>query len=152
VTVTYGSDSDEQARRLNTEAAKAVKYGGVPPAEALEFVTLNAAKQTRLESRLGSLEPGKDADFAIWSGSPLSPYSVCEQTWVDGRKYFDRAADLAGRGALAKERDALIAKAKAAKKEGGGGPPGLRGMPPRYLQDADLGSDADAVRELEGLR
>jgi imidazolonepropionase-like amidohydrolase len=152
VTVTYGSDSDELARRLNTEAAKAVKYGGVPPDEALQFVTLNAAKQLRLDGRMGSLEPGKDADFAIWSGSPLSAYSVCEQTWVDGRKYFDRAADLAGREALAKERAALIARAKAAKKEGGGGPPGVRGGPPRYLQQADLSNEADAIRSGEVQR
>jgi len=151
VTVTYGSDSDEQARRLNTEAAKAVKYGGVPPAEALKFVTLNAAKQLRLESRMGSLEPGKDADFAIWSGSPLSPCSVCEQTWVDGRRYFDRAADLASRAALAREREALVARAKAAKKEGSG-PPGRPDGPPRYEEQADMGRDADAGRALEGLR
>ncbi|HVP14483.1 MAG TPA: amidohydrolase family protein, partial [Terriglobales bacterium] len=143
VTVTYGSDSDELARHLNTEAAKAVKYGGMAPAEALKLVTWNAAKVLGLEKRMGSLEPGKDADFAIWSGSPLSAYSVCEQTWVDGRKYFDRAADLAARPALARERDALIAKAKAAKKEG---PPGARPEPPRYLESAILGADADAER------
>ena len=51
----------------------------------------------------------------------MSPYSLCEQTWIEGRKYFDRAADLAARPALAKERDALIAKARAASKPKGGG-------------------------------
>jgi imidazolonepropionase-like amidohydrolase len=116
VNVTFNSDSDELARRLNLEAAKAVKYGGVPETEALKFVTLNAAEQLAVADRVGSLEPGKDADFAIWSGSPLSTYSVCEQTWVDGRKYFDRAADLAMRALLAAERDSLIAQAKQSKK------------------------------------
>ncbi|HET9235412.1 MAG TPA: amidohydrolase family protein, partial [Candidatus Eisenbacteria bacterium] len=116
VNVTFNSDSDELARRLNLEAAKAVKYGGVPEEEALKFVTLNAAEQLAVADRVGSLEAGKDADFAIWSGSPLSTYSVCEQTWVDGRKYFDRTADLAARATLAAERDSLVAKVKASKK------------------------------------
>ena len=76
---------------------------------------------------MGSLEPGKDADFAIWNGSPLSPYSACEQTWIEGRSYFDRAADLAGREALARERDALIAAARAAAKDAPAGPQARRG-------------------------
>ncbi len=142
----FNSDDSELARRLNTEAAKAVKYGGVPPEEALKFVTLNAAKSLEIDGRVGSLEVGKDADFSIWNGSPLSPYAACEQTWIEGRKYFDRAADLAGREALAKERDALIAKARAAKKEGGGEVGGGRRWPPRYLEDTDLsGNDCQGV-------
>jgi hypothetical protein len=136
----FNSDSDELARRLNTEAAKAVKYGGVPPEEAIKFVTLNPAKQLRIDDRVGSLEVGKDADFSIWNASPLSPYAHCEQTWIEGRKYFDREADLAGRAALAKERDALIARARGAKKEGGAGAKG--NWPPRYLEDADMSGSA----------
>ena len=149
VTVSYNSDSDELARRLNTEAAKAIKYGGVPPEEAIKFVTLNPARQLKIDARVGSLEVGKDADVAIWNGSPLSPYSLCEQTWIEGRKYFDRAADLAGRAALAAERTALIAKAKAAKMEAGPGPPGgARAWPPRYLDDTDLsGNDCGGEQE-----
>jgi len=143
VTVSYNSDSDELARHLNTEAAKAIKYGGVPPEEAIKFVTLNPARQLKIDSRVGSLEVGKDADFAIWNGSPLSPYTRCEQTWIKGRKYFDRAADLAGRAALASEREALTAKAKAAKPSAGAGPPGgARAWPPRYLEDTDLSGNA----------
>ncbi len=137
VNVGFNSDSDELARRLNTEAAKAIKYGGVPREEAIKMVTLNPAKSLKIEQYVGSLEPGKDADFAIWSGEPLSPFSVCEQTWVEGRKYFDRAADLAGREELTKERVALVAAARAAKKEGGLAVGGRGNWPPRYLEDTD---------------
>jgi imidazolonepropionase-like amidohydrolase len=134
--VGFNSDSDELARRLNTEAAKAIKYGGVPREEALKMVTLNPAKSLKIDQWVGSLEVGKDADFSIWNGTPLSPYSACEQTWIEGRKYFDRAADLAGREELAKERTALIAAAKDAKKDGGA-PAVARARTPRYLEDAD---------------
>ncbi len=137
VNVGFNSDSDELARRLNTEAAKAIKYGGVPREEALKMVTLNPAKSLLIDAHVGSLEIGKDADFAIWSGEPLSPFSVCEQTWIEGRKYFDRAADLAGRAALADERSALIRAAKAAKSDAGA-PMARRGnWPPRYMEDTD---------------
>lgn len=159
VTVSYNSDSDELARRLNTEAAKAIKYGGVPPEEAIKFVTLNPAKQLKIDNRVGSLEVGKDADFAIWSGSPLSPYSVCEQTWIEGRKYFDRQADLEGRGPLAKEREALIAAARAARGDSPGGPLMAHNWPPRYLDDTDRSGDDcgdeyghDAVFQSETMR
>ncbi len=118
VVTSYNSDDDELARRLNTEAAKAVRYGGVPETEALDLVTINPAKQLGVDSRVGSLEPGKDADFVIWSGDPLSSYSVAEQTWIDGRRYFDRAEDLAHRGARAAERESLMAAAKTAAEAG----------------------------------
>jgi N-acetylglucosamine-6-phosphate deacetylase len=93
VVVSFNSDDAELARHLNHEAAKAVKYGGVTPEEALKFVTLNPAKQLRIDRWVGSLEPGKDADLVLWSGDPLSTLSRCEQTWVDGRPYFDRQSD-----------------------------------------------------------
>ncbi len=105
VVVSFNSDDAELARRLNLEAAKAVKYGGVPPEEALKFVTLNPARQLRIDQHVGSLEPGKDADLVVWSASPLSTYSRCEQTWVDGRRYFDRDEDAEAR------RDATALKA-----------------------------------------
>jgi len=88
VVVSYNSDDPELGRHLNTEAAKAVKYGGVDPEEALQFVTLNPARQLRIEDRVGSIEIGKDADLVLWSGPPLSTLSRCEQTWIDGRCYF----------------------------------------------------------------
>ncbi|HEY3169522.1 MAG TPA: amidohydrolase family protein, partial [Thermoanaerobaculia bacterium] len=112
VTVSFNSDSNELARRLNFEASKAVKYGGVPPADALAFVTSNPAKQLGIADRVGSLEPGKDADFVVWSGDPLATSTIALQTWIEGRKYFDREKDLARRPTLEKERADLVAKAK----------------------------------------
>jgi N-acetylglucosamine-6-phosphate deacetylase len=121
MTVTFNSDSSELARRLYLEAAKAVKYGGTSQEEALKFVTINAAKQLRIDPFTGSLEPGKDADFAIWSKPPLDSGTVCLQTWIDGKKYFDRALDAERTTRLKKERDDLIAKAKQLTKLSGGG-------------------------------
>ena len=93
INVSFNSDDPELGRHMNHEAAKAIKYGGVEPVDALKFVTLNPAMQLRIDDRVGSLEVGKHADIAVWSGSPLSNLSRCEQTWIDGRKYFDRTWD-----------------------------------------------------------
>ena len=93
IVVSFNSDNSELGRHLNHEAAKAVKYGGVAPEEALKFVTLNPAKQLRIDQYVGSIETGKHADLVLWDGPPLSLFSKCEQTWIDGRKYFDREAD-----------------------------------------------------------
>ena len=93
VVVSFNSDDRELARHLNTEAAKATKYGGVPEIEALKFVTLNPAKQLRIDQYVGSLREGKHADLVVWSGRPLSTLTRCEQTWVDGRCYFDLRKD-----------------------------------------------------------
>ena len=93
VNVSFNSDDAELGRHMNHEAAKAIKYGGVEPTEALKFVTINPAMQLRIDSKVGSLEVGKHADIAIWNGSPLSTMARCEQTWIDGRKYFDRQSD-----------------------------------------------------------
>ena len=82
VVVSFNSDDAELGRRLNHEAAKATKYGGVPEAEALKFVTLNPARQLRIDNRVGAIRKGLDADLVIWSGHPLSIMSRCEQTWV----------------------------------------------------------------------
>jgi N-acetylglucosamine-6-phosphate deacetylase len=114
VLVSFNSDSGDLSRRLYAEAAKAVKYGGVPEEEALKFVTINPAKQLRIDQHVGSLEPGKDGDFVIWSKSPLDATTACEQTWIDGRKYFDRAAIPAKTEKRYDERERLLAKAKKA--------------------------------------
>ncbi|MCC7131214.1 MAG: amidohydrolase [Gemmatimonadales bacterium] len=90
VTVTINSDSDERARRLYQEAAKAMKYGGASEEEALRMITLNAAKQLGVDKLTGSLDVGKDADIAIFSGHPFAPASRVEMTLIDGRKFFDR--------------------------------------------------------------
>ena len=112
VVVSFNSDSDELARRLNWEAAKAVRYGGVPPTEALAFVTINSARQLGIDKRVGSLEAGKDADLVVWSGDPLSSETIALETWIEGKKYFDRAADLSRRAELEKERVELVERAK----------------------------------------
>ncbi|UCD36798.1 MAG: amidohydrolase, partial [Fidelibacterota bacterium] len=119
VITSFNSDSDELARRLYTEAAKAVKYGGLAEEDAIRLVTINPAKQLRIDRFVGSLEPGKDGDFVIWSGHPLSTYSRCEQTWIDGRKYFDIGEDAVMRSQQEAERAELIQKAlKADSKDG----------------------------------
>jgi len=99
VLVSLNSDSNELARRLYWDAAKAVKYGGVPEEEALRMITLNAAKQLGIDRRVGSIEVGKDADLAVFRAHPFAPDTRCELTLVDGTVYFDRARDLAARAA-----------------------------------------------------
>jgi N-acetylglucosamine-6-phosphate deacetylase len=88
IVVSFNSDDGELATHLNQEAAKAVRYGGVAPEEALKFVTLNPAKQLRIDQYTGSIERGKHADVVLWNGPPLSAYSRVLQTWIDGRLYF----------------------------------------------------------------
>ena len=94
IVVSFNSDDNELGTHLNHEAAKAVKYGGLDPHTALQFVTLNPAKQLRIDRWVGSLEPGKHADFVLWNGSPLSTQTRCEQTWIEGAKFFDRQEDI----------------------------------------------------------
>lgn len=93
VITSVNSDDAEMARRLNQEAAKSIKYGGMQPEDALKMCTINPAIQLKVDSRVGSIEVGKDADLVLWSGNPLSNYSRVEQTYVDGRCYFDRRID-----------------------------------------------------------
>lgn len=109
VVVSFNSDSGELARRLNTEAAKAVKYGGLSEQDALAFVTSNPARQLLLFDRIGSLRAGKDADFVIWNGHPLSVYSRVETTFVDGRRVFDRGLDRQLHEAVAAEKARIVA-------------------------------------------
>ena len=108
VIVSFNSDSSELARRMNTEAAKAVRYGGLDPQDALNIVTINPAKQLRIDHRTGSLEVGKDGDFVIWSESPLSTYARCEQTWIEGARYFEINRDRELRASAQAQRQRLI--------------------------------------------
>ena len=143
VVTSFNSDSDELARHMNTEAAKAVRYGGLTREEAIKFVTLNPAKQLRIDAMCGSLEPGKDADFVIWSADPLSVYARCMQTWVDGVRQFDVDTDRIMRARDAQTRTALIALATSEwGKSGGGDSGGGKGRPGKRdatsgMQDAD---------------
>lgn len=118
IVTALNSDDAEMGRRLNQEAAKAVKYGGTPEEDAWKMVTLNPAKLLRIDDRTGSIKPGKDADLVLWSDHPLSVYARVEQTYVDGVLYFDKERDLAMRESIAKERDRLIQLMLAEKKKG----------------------------------
>ncbi len=125
VLVSINSDSAEHARRLNTEAAKTMKWGGLTEEEAFAMVTINPAKQLRIDNRVGSLETGKDADVVIWSAHPLSSFAVAERVYIDGTLYHDRDADARRITALQKEKDRLRKNAEPAapekpKIEGGG--------------------------------
>jgi imidazolonepropionase-like amidohydrolase len=115
VVVSFNSDDDEVATRMNDEAAKAVRWGGLEPHEALKFVTINPARQLQIDARVGSLEPGKDADFVLWNQPPLSSYARCEETWIDGARYYDREEASNAHASAMAERGQLLAEA------GGGG-------------------------------
>jgi imidazolonepropionase-like amidohydrolase len=119
VTVAFNSDDAEMARRLNQEAAKAVKYGGLSEEEALKFVTLNPAKLLHIDDRVGSIKVGKDADIVVWNDHPLSIYTRADMTFVDGIRYFDRAADEERREWINQERNRLIQAMLDVKKGGG---------------------------------
>ncbi len=119
VLTAFNSDDAEMARRLNQEAAKAVKYGGVSEEDAWKFVTLNPAKLLHIDHKVGSIKQGKDADLVLWNTNPLSVYARAEMTFVDGYKFFDRAEDIEIRKTVATERNRLIQKMLAVKKGGG---------------------------------
>lgn len=116
--VAINSDDAEMARRLNQEAAKAIKYGGVSEEDALKMVTLNPAKMLHVEDRVGSLKVGKDADVVVWSDHPLSIYAKSLYTIVDGTVYFDRAKDEQMQKLVDAERSRLVKKMLGEKRAG----------------------------------
>ncbi|HET9431386.1 MAG TPA: amidohydrolase family protein, partial [Chitinophagaceae bacterium] len=116
--VALNSDDAEMARRLNQEAAKIVKYGGVSEEEALKMVTLNPAKMLHVEDRIGSLKAGKDGDVVVWSDHPLSIYAKSLYTIVDGTIYFDREKDGQLQMVLDAERNRLVRKMNSEKRSG----------------------------------
>ncbi|MCB9187630.1 MAG: amidohydrolase family protein, partial [Flavobacteriales bacterium] len=118
VNVGINSDDAEMGRRLNQEAAKGVKYGGMSQEEAWKMVTLNPAKMLKMDGQTGSLKAGKDADVVVWSANPLSIYARAEQTYVDGILYYSIEKDAAAQEALNKDRNRIIQKMIAAKKGG----------------------------------
>ena len=112
VVVSINSDSAEEARHLNQEAGKTVKFGGLSETEALKLVTLNPARQLQIADRVGSIEVGKDADLVLYDKHPLSVYSVPQKVLIDGQVYFDRQQDIARRAEIEKEKKALAEKDK----------------------------------------
>ncbi len=108
VTVAINSDDAEMSRRLNQEAAKTIKYGGLTEEEAWNTVTINPARLLHLEHRVGSIREGKDADLVLWTGHPLSVYSRAETTYVEGVPYFDLEQDARIRTRMDSERNQLI--------------------------------------------
>jgi imidazolonepropionase-like amidohydrolase len=108
VVTAINSDDAEMARRLNQEAAKAVKYGGTSEEDAWKMVTLNPAKLLHIDHRVGSIKVGKDADLVLWSHHPLSIYTKAEKTLIEGVTYFDIKRDAKLRTAIKDERNKLI--------------------------------------------
>jgi len=147
VVVSINSDSAEEARHLNQEAGKTMKYGGLSEQEALALVTINPAKQLRIDNRVGSIEVGKDADLVIYNKHPLSVYTVAQKVFIDGQMYFDIGKDQQMRAAMAKEKQDLIDKekkaAEAQRPAGGPRPAGQRppgGQRPPQAVEKDGGA------------
>ncbi|MBK8522329.1 MAG: amidohydrolase family protein [Chitinophagaceae bacterium] len=156
--VAINSDDAEMARRLNQEAAKSVKYGGMSEEDAWKMITINPAKMLHIDNKVGSIKVGKDADLVVWSDNPLSIYAKAEKTMVDGIIYFDRDKDAAMRIQNKNEKARLIQKLTIAKRTatpGAAGAAGGRGARPRfeiintcsdhYHSHGLLGIDADDV-------
>lgn len=118
VTVSINSDDAEMSRRLNQEAAKTVKYGNVTEEEAWNFVTLNPAKILQVDTKVGSIKIGKDADVVLWSDSPLSIYTRAEKTVVDGIIFYDLEKETENLATIQKERADLINAMLEAKNKG----------------------------------
>ena len=118
VVTAINSDDAEMSRRLNQEAAKSVKYGGVSEEDALKFVTLNPAKLLHIDNRVGSIKVGKDADVVLWTDHPLSIYAKAEKTIIEGAVYFDLEKDKAMRKSIAAEKNKLSALLLKAKNSG----------------------------------
>lgn len=118
INTAINSDDAEMARRLNQEAAKTVKYGATSEEDAWKMVTLNPAKMLHLDSHMGSLKPGKDADVVIWSDNPLSIYAQVEKTYVDGICFYDKDQDAQKREYIKRERARLTQKMLDDKKAG----------------------------------
>jgi imidazolonepropionase-like amidohydrolase len=118
INTAVNSDDAEMARRLNQEAAKSIKYGGLSEEQAWKLCTLNPAKMLHLDNHMGSIKVGKDADVVVWSDNPLSIYAKAERTFVDGILFFDVEKDLQKREEIKRERARIIQKMLDEKKAG----------------------------------
>lgn len=110
ITVAINSDDAEMARRLNQEAAKGIKYGGMTELEAFKMVSLNPAKLLHLDQHMGSIKVGKDADVVLWTANPVSIYAKPEKTIVDGKVMYDLTEDAKMRANMEKEKARIIQK------------------------------------------
>jgi imidazolonepropionase-like amidohydrolase len=118
VNTSVNSDDAEMARRLNQEAAKAIKYGNLTEVEALKLVTLNPAKMLHLDSEVGSVKVGKSADLVLWNNHPLSVYAKSDMTLIDGIAYFDRVENQKLNNYIKSERARIVSKLLNAKQSG----------------------------------
>ena len=128
VVTAINSDDAEMSRRLNQEAAKSVKYGGVSEEDAWKFVTLHPAQLLHIDDRVGSIKKGKDADLVLWTDHPLSVYAKAEKTMIEGAVYFDLEKDKAARKNIVKERNELMTMMLKAKNSG------LKTQPPKQKE------------------
>jgi imidazolonepropionase-like amidohydrolase len=112
VVVSINSDDQELMRRLNTEASKVLKYGGLTENDALAMITLNPAKQLGIDDRVGSIDTGKDADLVLYDKDPLSQFAKVQKVLIDGTVYFDRDKEVSGRPARELEKNRLVEKEK----------------------------------------
>ncbi len=119
VTVAINSDDREMSRRLNQEAAKTIKYGGMSELDAWKMVTINPAKLLHIDDKVGSIKVGKDADVVLWSDNPLSIYAKAEKTIIEGKVYFDIEEDMKKRAAIKAEKSKLINMMLNEKMNGG---------------------------------
>lgn len=118
VLTAINSDDAEMARRLNQEAAKSMKYGGLSETEALKLVTLNPAKMLHISDRVGSIEVGKSADLVLWNNHPLSVYASVDKTMIDGKIYFSREQDAVLKNEMKAEKARIITKLLKEKQKG----------------------------------
>ncbi|MDX1470626.1 MAG: amidohydrolase family protein [Flavobacteriaceae bacterium] len=138
VTVAINSDDSEMSRRLNQEAAKSVKYGGISEEDALKFVTLNPAKLLHIDDRVGSIKVGKDGDVVLWTDHPLSIYAKAEKTIIEGVTYFDLERDKKLREEIQSEKSKLVNDMLAAKNKG------LKTKPIEKKEDEQMHCDTGA--------
>ncbi len=90
------SDSGERVRRLNHDAAKMVRWGGLSYEDAIRSITLNPARALHIDDQVGSIEVGKRADLALFNGHPLNTFSRVFMTLVDGEVVFERPGERGG--------------------------------------------------------
>lgn len=118
VITAINSDDAEMGRRLNQEAGKIVKYGGVSQEEAWKMVTLNPAKLLHLDDRLGTVEAGKDADLVLWTDNPLSVQAIVELTMIEGAVLYERSKNTVLEARNAAEKARILAKMLQSNEKG----------------------------------